>query len=143
MPSCAAFMAERPKAELSREERRNLDIEIGFLEALTRRDPGYVDALKVLGDDYTRRGWFEDGLKVDVNVVRLMPEDPLAHYNLACSYALTEQPEAAFAAINHAIDRGYRDFRWLAKDPDLAAFRKHPLYRKLRARIRALRVEIA
>lgn len=135
-------MAERDKAKLGREERRNLDIEIGFLEGLTRRDPSYTEALKLLGDDYTRRGRFEDGLKVDAQVAQLRPTDPWAHYNLACSYALTNRPEAAYAELNHALDHGYRDFRWLAKDPDLAAFRKHPLYRKLRARVRAMQIKV-
>jgi hypothetical protein len=44
---------------------RELDVEITFLEGLIRRDPGYVDALQVLGDDYTQRGRFEEGLQVD------------------------------------------------------------------------------
>lgn len=127
---------------MSREERRNLDIEISFLEGLARRDPDYEDALKLLGADYTRRGRFEEGLKVDQQLAQLRPEDPLALYNLACSYALTRQPELAFTTLNRAIDQGYRDFRWLAKDPDLVEFRKHPLYRKLRARVRAMQVKV-
>ncbi len=131
-------MAERIKGKLRRDERRNLDIEIGFLEGLISRDPSYADALKLLADDYTRRGRFEDGLRVDTQVAHLRPDDPLAHYNLACSYALTGRHEAAYAELNLAIDRGYRDFRWLARDPDLAAFRKHPLWRKLRARVKAM-----
>ncbi len=136
------YMAETRREKLRRDERRNLDIEIGFLEGLTRRDPSYDDALRLLADDYSRRGRFEDGLRVDAQLARLRPEDPLAHYNLACSYALTNQFDAAYAALNLAIDRGYRDFRWLARDPDLASFRKHPLYRKLRARVKALRIEV-
>lgn len=139
-------MAERfkdnAKPKLGRHERRNLDLEIGFLEGLIRRDPSYADALTLLADDYSRRGRFEDGLRVDAQVAQLRPEDPLAHYNLACSYARTNQPDAAYAALNLAIDRGYRDFRWLARDPDLAAFRKHPLYRKLRARVKAITVNV-
>ncbi len=134
-------MAAVAKTKLSRTEQRDLDIEIGFLEGLTRRDPNYIDALQVLGDDYTRRGRLEEGLHVDLQLARLRPADPLVHYNLACSYALTGQPEAAYHALTRALDHGYRDFRWLAKDPDLAGFRKHPLYRKLRARLRAARAE--
>ena len=135
-------MADREQPKLSREERRNLDIEISFLEGLARRDPGYEEALKLLGEDYTRRGRFEEGLKVDQQLTQLRPGDPLALYNLACSYALTQQPELAFATLNQAIDQGYRDFRWLRQDPDLAEFRKHPLYRKLRARVRAMQAEV-
>ena len=107
-----------------------------------RRAPDYVEALEVLGHDYTLRGRFRDGLRVDLQLANLRPENPLVHYNLACSYALTEQTEQAFQSLNAAIDHGYRDFHWLSRDPDLAAFRKHPLYGKLRTRIRAMQVTV-
>src|ERR1043165_7077740 len=53
------------RKKLNRQEKRDLDIEIGFLEGLVKRDPGYVDALQILGDDYTKRGKFTLGLKID------------------------------------------------------------------------------
>ena len=127
---------------MTREQERNLDIEIGFLEGVVRRDPGYIDALQILGDNYTRRGRFEDGLKVDEQLVRLRPGDALVHYNLACSCSLTEQFESAAVALNRALDLGYRDFKWLSKDPDLAKLRKHLLYKKIRARIKAMEIKI-
>ncbi|MCB1128438.1 MAG: hypothetical protein KDM81_18225 [Verrucomicrobiae bacterium] len=135
-------MANSERKKLNREERRSLDIEIDFLARLTRRAPDYVEALEVLAHDYTLRGRYADGLQVDERLANLRPENPLVHYNLACSYALTDQPELAFESLNRAIDRGYREFRWLARDPDLATFRKHPLYRKLRGRIRAMQVPV-
>jgi Flp pilus assembly protein TadD len=109
---------------------------------VVRRDPGYVDALQILGDNYTRRGRIKEGLKVDERLSRLRPADALVHYNLACSYSLIEQFESATEALNRALDLGYRDFKWLAKDPDLAELRKHPLYKKIRARIRAMEIKI-
>ena len=53
------------KRRLNRQERLDLDIEIGFLEGAVHRDPTYVDALQILGDDYTKRGHFTQGLKID------------------------------------------------------------------------------
>jgi tetratricopeptide (TPR) repeat protein len=135
-------MAPKSKKKLSRDQQRDLDIEIGFLEGVVRRDPTYVEALQVLGDGYTRRGRFEAGLKVDEQLSRLRPADALVHYNLACSYSLTEQLEEAAAALNRALDLGYRDFKRLTKDPDLARLRKHSLYKKIRARIKAMDVKI-
>jgi len=128
--------------KLTPQQERDLDIEIGFLECVVRRDPTYVDALLVLGDSYTRRGRLEDGLKVVEQLVRLRPADALVHYNLACSYSLTAQFVAAAAELNHALDLGYRDFKWLAKDPDLGKLRKHPLYKKIRDRIKAMEIKI-
>jgi tetratricopeptide (TPR) repeat protein len=135
-------MPPKRKKKLSREQERSLDIEIGFLEGVVRRDPTFGEALQILGDDYTRRGRFEEGLKVDQQLSRLRPADALVHYNLACSYSLTEQFAAAAAALNRALDLGYRDFKWVSKDPDLAKFRKHSLYKKIRARIKAMEIKI-
>ena len=135
-------MTSKSRKKLSREQERNLDIEIGFLEGVVRRDPTYIEALQVLGDVYTRRGRFDEGLKVDEQLSRLRPADALVHYNLACSYSLTEQFEAAAAALNRALDLGYRDFKRLSKDPDLAKLRKHPLYKKIRSRIKAMEIKV-
>ena len=83
---------------MSRASQRDLDTKIEFLEGLLRRDPNYVDALQLLGDHYTQRGRYLDGLKVDERLARLEPRNALVFYNLACSYSLTDQfDRAAFA----------------------------------------------
>lgn len=130
-----------PRKKLSRKEQRNIDIEIGFLEGIVRRDPGYVEALQVLGDDYTRRGKFTDGLTVDERLAQLCPKDSLVHYNLACSYSLTSQFDKAISALDQALNLGYRDFKWLSRDPDLQNLRKHPLYKQIRTKVKELRVD--
>ena len=135
-------MPAKRSTKLTREQERDLDIEIGFIEGVVRRAPEFVEALQILGDDYTRRGRFAEGLKMDEELARLRPDDALVHYNLACSYSLTGQFAAAAAVLHRALDLGYRDFKWLAKDPDLATFRKHPLYKKIRARIKAMAIKI-
>ena len=127
---------------MTRAEQRDLDIEIGFLEGVVRRDPQYLEALQILGDDYTRRGKYAEGLNIDEQLARLRGDDPLVQYNLACSYALTGQFEPAVASLERAIALGYRDFNWLAKDPDLSALRKHPLYRTIRAKLKAIVIKV-
>ena len=126
---------------LTNREAQDLDVEIGFIEGVVKRDPQYVDALQILGDNYTRRGRFTDGLKIDIDLSRLCPDDPLVHYNLACSYALTRQPEASIAALERALDLGYQDVKWIRRDPDLRGVRRHPLYRRIRERLRVLGVK--
>src|SRR5206468_2216808 len=98
----------RPKrpTKLTRQQERDLDIEIGFIEGVVRRAPGFIEALQILGDDYTRRGRFGDGLKLDEQLARLRPDDALVQYNLACSYSLTGQPAAAAVALHRALDLG-------------------------------------
>src|SRR5450432_757641 len=129
------------RKKISRALQRDLDTRIEFMEGLVRRDPEYVDALQLLGDHYTQRGRFPEGLKVDECLARLEPENSLVFYNLACSYSLTEQFDRAVLALENALTLGYRDFTWLAKDPDLSKLRQQPLYRDIEARIRLLKVK--
>lgn len=132
-------MAEKNKKKMNRDEARELDVQIGFIEGLVRRDPGYVDALQLLGDNYTRRGRYSEGLEVDERLAQLEPRNPLVLYNLACSYSLTEQFDRAADALKKALSCGYRDFRWLAKDPDLNKLRKHPLYEDIAETVRQIK----
>jgi tetratricopeptide (TPR) repeat protein len=126
--------------KLSREETRDLDVRIGFLEGLARRDPAYVDALQLLGDHYTQRGRYAQSLAVDKQLSQLEPLDPMVFYNLACSHSLNKEFDQATAALDRALNLGYRDFNWLARDPDLRPLRKHPLYRAIRDKIRRMKV---
>jgi tetratricopeptide (TPR) repeat protein len=128
---------------MKRRESKDLDVKIQFMEGIVRRDPEYIEALQLLGDHYTQRGRFEQGLKVDEQLSRLEPRNPLVFYNLACSYSLIGEVDMAASALDKALALGYRDFKWLAKDPDLKTLRKHPLYREIEAKIRKMNVKIA
>jgi tetratricopeptide (TPR) repeat protein len=128
----------RPRKKLTRQELRDLELEILFLEGLIRRDPVYIEALQILGDDYTRRGRYTEGLQIDERLARLRPEDSVVHYNLACSYSLTEQIELALEALDAAINFGYRDFKAMDTDPDLKNLRRHAAYKRIRAKMRGL-----
>ena len=124
---------------MSRATQRDLDTRIEFMEGIVRRDPNYVDALQLLGDHYTQRGRYPEGLNVDERLARLEPQNPMVFYNLACSYSLTDQFERAILALEKAVQLGYRDFTWLAKDPDLKKLRAQPMFREIREKIRRLK----
>lgn len=128
------------RKKLTRREQRDLEVEILFMEGLIRREPEYIEALQILGDAYTRRGKFLDGLGVDERLARMCPDDAIVHYNLACSFSLTDQCEEGIHALERALNLGYRDFKWLVEDPDLKNLRRHTLFRKIRAKVRSLRV---
>lgn len=127
------------RKKLSRTEQRDLDTKIQFIEGLVRRDPNYVDALQILGDHYTQRGRITEGLKVDERLARLEPANPLVFYNLACSYSLAGEFDQAANALEKSLELGYRDFEWLAKDPDLKPLRAHALFNDLKIKIRQLK----
>ena len=127
----------------TRKELRELDVKISFLEGLVRRDARYVEALQILGDHYTQRGRFEHSLKIDQQLSRLEPRNPLVFYNLACSYSLNGEYDRAVYSLEKALRLGYRDFKWLARDPDLRKLRKHPLFASIRDKIRAMKIRFA
>lgn len=130
------------RKKLSRRELRELDVEIGFLQGVVRRDPSFVEALQVLGDAYTKRGRFDAGLEVDEALSKLCPRDPMVFYNLACSYALTKRHEQAGLALLRALEMGYSDFKWLMKDPDLHSLRKHPVFEKIKAKLKKVTIRV-
>lgn len=108
-----------------------LEFEIAFYEALVRKYPDFPEALMALGDAYTRRGWHEKGLAVDLRLTQLKCQDPIAWYNLACSYALLRRSDEAFEALQRAFALGYDDLAHLMRDPDLALLRRSPKLRRL------------
>jgi len=93
--------------------------EIAFYENILKRSPGFVEALVALGDLYTKQGFYQKGLEVDERLARLRRDDPLVHYNLACSYSLMNDVSKARAAMVRAFALGYDDLSYLEKDPDL------------------------
>ena len=83
--------------------------EIGFYESVLRRDPKYTEVIEILGGLYTKTGRIADGLRMDRRLVRLMPRNATAHYNLACSLALSKRPSDAIRSLARAVELGYND----------------------------------
>ncbi|MBU0549315.1 MAG: tetratricopeptide repeat protein [Candidatus Omnitrophica bacterium] len=111
--------------------KQDLDFEISFYKNILKDRPNFVNALIALGEAYTRRGRYKEGLKVDKRLLELKPDDPTVHYNLACSYSLLKMPAACLRHLKKAITLGYRDFAFIEKDPDLEFIRKDPRYKEL------------
>ena len=109
-------------------KRRKKDLEIEFYENIVKEKPNFFQALSCLGDAYTRRGFYKEGLEVDKKLAKLKPDDPIVHYNFACSLSLIGSLEEAFKKIEEAVLLGYDDFSYILKDPDLENLRKHPRF---------------
>ena len=112
-------------------EQEDLDFEITFFENILKKNPNFIEALIALGDDYTKSGRYEEGLKIDLRLAQLRADDPVVHYNLACSYSLLKMADQSLEALKKAIQLGYREFSFMQKDPDLDFIRKDPRFKKL------------
>ncbi len=116
---------------MSKSKAADREFEIQFFESVLRRDPGYAQVVELLGGLYTKQGRIADGLKMDRKLVRLQPANATAHYNLACSLALSKRKSAALTELRRAVDLGYRDVEWMLQDPDLDGLKEHPAFAAL------------
>ena len=111
---------------MSRAPKSDPEFEIAFYESVLRRDRRYTDVIELLGGLYTKQGRIADGLKMDRRLVKLQPANATAHYNLACSLALSRRKGDALRSLQQAIALGYRDLDWMQQDPDLEELKEHP-----------------
>ena len=107
------------------------DFELDFYSGILKQNPNYVDVLRAVGSLLSLKGLFAEGLKVDRRLVKLRPEDALAHYNLACSYARLNRANQSIKTLRRAVELGYRDFRFIWEDADFDVIREDPRFRKL------------
>ena len=112
-------------------DQNQLDFELDFFAKILDRHPNFIDVLRVHGNNLSLKGRYADGLAVDKRLVHLRPGDPLAFYNLACSYALLKKTDLALKTLRRAIELGYRDFRYMREDRDLETIRHDPRFRQL------------
>lgn len=112
-------------------DQNQLDFELDFFAGILEHSAGYIDVLRVQGSLLSLKGRFAEGLQIDRQLVRLRPRDALAHYNLACSYALMKRPNLSIRTLRRAVELGYRDFRYMREDHDLDLIKHDPRFRKL------------
>jgi len=111
--------------------------DITFYESVLRREPAYTDVIELLGGLYTKTGRIAEGLKMDRKLVKLQPENSTAHYNLACSLALSKRKADALRALQEAINRGYTDYDWMSQDSDLQSLQSSPGFKELLAKLKS------
>ena len=118
--------------------REDLDFEITFFEGIIKRNPYNEDALLYLGNAYTAHDDYAKGLDMDKRIVHMRPNDPIAFYNLACSFSLLEQVDNALKALRRAIDLGYDELDHMMEDPHLENVRRDRRFRLLVNRMKRL-----
>jgi len=120
-----------PEHVLRRFDESQDAFEIRFLEDLLARVGEAPDLLSHLGYLYTQAGRHRDALLVDRRLVALRPRDPVAHYNLACSYSNLGRLNQGFAALKKALALGFRDVDQIEDDADLENLRQDPRWDQL------------
>jgi len=127
------------KSNKSRKIAKRKNFEIKFYENLLQQRPDFIDVLIPLGDIYTSRGFYLEGLAVDKKLAQLLPNDPTVYYNLACSLSLVSQTEKALIKLKKAVLFGYDEFSFMSKDPDLENVRKLAGYKIFFSKLKRLK----
>lgn len=112
-------------------ERIGDDFTLNLLRSELSRHPENFEALSELAGLYTRRGQYHDGLQADLKLVQMRPQDPIVHYNLACSLARLGETEKACESLKQSIDLGYSDREFMLGDEDLASLRDLPQFQEI------------
>lgn len=116
---------------MPRARAHDTEFEIGFFESVLRRNASDATVIELLGGLYTRQGRIADGLRMDRRLVKLQPGNATAHYNLACSLALSKRKRDALRELQTAVRLGYSDFDWMQQDPDLEVLKHHPKFQAM------------
>ena len=116
---------------MAKDRHHDPEFDMRFFESVLRRNRNYTEVVEILGGLYTKHGRVADGLKMDRKLVKLQPTNATAHYNLACSLALSKRKADALRSLRVAVGLGYRDFDWMLQDPDLEGLKAHPAFLSL------------
>ncbi len=131
-PPCSGTSGFRVESQSRRE------FELEFMAGILARHPFYTDVLRVHACNLAAIGEHGRALQLDRLQVRLLPHRPIPWYNLACGYAALGMIDAAFMALERAIDLGFNRPRLLRNDRDLDSLRDDPRFARLSRRIESI-----
>lgn len=114
-----------------------LEFTSGLADAVLRNDPLNLGALEIAAQAYSEGGLHPRALEIDLKLVALCPDNAICHYNLACTYSQLGRIDDSLDELTTAALLGYRDWKHMEKDPDLAAARKDHRYGSLLRRLRS------
>ena len=116
-------------------ERLGIEFLADFFGGIVARHPGNLEALSELAQAFTLLGRHEEGLAVDEQLVRALPDSPIVRYNLACSLCLVGRGLEALDALERAVSLGYADVEHLLLDQDLASLHKEVRFQRVLKRL--------
>lgn len=89
-------------------------------------NPAFCPAFILLGSIVKLEGRLEESAQAVQKALFIDPDCAPAYYDLACYRALSGEIDSAFEALQTALSKGFRDFEWVNRDPDLEPLRAFP-----------------
>src|SRR5271156_763077 len=111
--------------------RKLADKLIAVLEHRLDVAPEDTRARGLLAVNYARAGKGPEAVAETEKAVALRPWDSLTLYNAACTYGVLNMKQEALATFRWAVEAGYRNPQWAARDKDLACLHDDPEFARL------------
>jgi len=93
--------------------------------------PEDVRARILLSSNLAASGEIEEGIRHLQTAVALRPNDGNTLYNAACTYGVLRRKVEALETLKKALNAGYGNLNWAARDSDFECLHDNPEFRKL------------
>ncbi len=90
-----------------KEDEEKVDKAIKYLKKAIIHNKHFVQAYATLGTAYYMKGLYEEGIQANLEAVRIQPEFPIAHNNLAVGYLELGDYQKAISHCDKAREQGY------------------------------------
>ena len=129
----AAFFAAQAREALGHEDeaREHYRLALETAERHMDLNPDDPRAATMRAVSLCRIGRPEDGKLWAERALEIDPADAGVRYNVACLFALEEEPDRAVDCLEEAIAAGFGNAEWIRQDPDLASLAGHPRFEAL------------
>jgi tetratricopeptide (TPR) repeat protein len=94
-------------------------------------DPHNVRAVNNIGVTFLQEGKFNEARKSFEDAMRLQPDYVDPYYNLACLYAIQEEPKKGLEFLRRAVSLDPSVREWARKDADLRGLRALPEFEEV------------
>ena len=99
------------------------DEAIDQYQKATAINPNFIQAMYGLVLVYSDLHNYSKALDLLQNIRQEQPDNPEVYYNIACIYAKQNMTKESIGWLNQAIDKGFKNWDQIKKDPDLASIR--------------------
>jgi len=98
---------------------------------LVDKNPKDGQSWFMLGFSVHYQGRFDEARDLFLYSEMLGSDPGLVHYNIACGYAQLGESEKALKQLEVSIQKGFDQFDWATKDPDLISIRSNEKFQEL------------
>jgi thiol-disulfide isomerase/thioredoxin len=130
-PEEFSYVAQIVKMEVT----SNPDKAIQTVQDFLKAQPNDLNALSTLRELYSAQKKYQESLGVAKQLMAVSDRKAEDWLNLADAYAMAQQPDSAFIALDEALKRGWTDKRQLQENPDFASLNSDPRWHDIMGKI--------